>query len=215
MLDSGLRYVDKFGGLHGMMKSIRANEPGKLNKSRVLSPGGCNDIKSLSGIETPPVKIISAFSGAVATTLNPYQGLKRNNLRLIVLLHLVATTLNPYQGLKHCLSVALESNVRVATTLNPYQGLKPKITEHQAEIHPGCNDIKSLSGIETVFFPLSPPLLFSRCNDIKSLSGIETLSQLLKLLRLHRCNDIKSLSGIETRFGESIDTKKGAELQRH
>ena len=66
LLDSGLRYVDKFGGLHGMMKSIRANEPGKLNKSRVRSPGGCNDIKSLSGIETKLAEITEIKS--------PYDG---------------------------------------------------------------------------------------------------------------------------------------------
>jgi len=40
--DSGFAGIDKFLEFDGMIKLIRANEPRKSNRFRVLSPGGCN-----------------------------------------------------------------------------------------------------------------------------------------------------------------------------
>ncbi len=62
----------------------------------------------------------------------------------------------------------------VATTLNPYQGLKLTLSGLPLILMPGgCNDIESLSGIETKDWDFQPKLSFG-CNDIESLSGIET-----------------------------------------
>ncbi len=71
----------------------------------------CNDIKSLSGIETSPEQAQARWGVRVATTLNPYQGLKRLRSIQRRRSRLVATTLNPYQGLKQ-----LPDNQRISTT---------------------------------------------------------------------------------------------------
>ncbi len=71
----------------------------------------------------------------VATTLNPYQGLKRHSECLEVFGAFVATTLNPYQGLKRRATGTSTSPTLklVATTLNPYQGLKLNITSQNIQ----------------------------------------------------------------------------------
>ncbi len=94
----------------------------------VALPLGCNDIKSLSGIETYAV-FEEGQAPKVATTLNPYQGLKRRTVSDLTWNELVATTLNPYQGLK------------------PLPFTAGRVSGGR------CNDIKSLSGIETFRYP--------------------------------------------------------------
>jgi len=75
--------------------------------------------------------------------------------------------------------------LQVAINLNPYQGLKLFLQFNEHPIIQGCNQPKSLSGIET------PPTLITganwagvSCNQPKSLSGIETASVIgIPLLR--------------------------------
>jgi len=42
-VDLCLAMLDNFWEFDGMIETIRANEPGKLNRFRVLNPGGCNE----------------------------------------------------------------------------------------------------------------------------------------------------------------------------
>ena len=109
----------------------------------------------------------------VAINLNPYQGLKRSHIRQCCHLDRVAINLNPYQGLKLCAQA------------------KPSSAGN------GCNQPKSLSGIETYRLPHYLGANFC-CNQPKSLSGIETSPQRMLRQELPGCNQPKSLSGIET-----------------
>ena len=97
----------------------------------------------------------------VAINLNPYQGLKRCFASENIGYPPVAINLNPYQGLKLKKNLKGFADTFVAINLNPYQGLKLAIKVSRlcnvAAI--GCNQPKSLSGIEThgVFFRTQSP----------------------------------------------------------
>ena len=66
----------------------------------------------------------------------------------------VAINLNPYQGLKLTMNMLIKRSFKVAINLNPYQGLKlgtAALIALDLTIA-GCNQPKSLSGIETSFY---------------------------------------------------------------
>ena len=56
---------------------VGATEPGKLNIASFSASRSFNYIESLSGIETNPLLQHWHLPALLSTTLNPYQGLKR------------------------------------------------------------------------------------------------------------------------------------------
>ena len=79
-------------------------------------------------------------------------------------------------GIETDATAAVQNQIKVAINLNPYQGLKHRtnnLASWKVFRAVGCNQPKSLSGIETL--TQSGSVSFSSsCNQPKSLSGIET-----------------------------------------
>ncbi len=122
-----------------------------MDANAVDGKPGCNQPKSLSGIETYAAPWFQGVDFTVAINLNPYQGLKRRIGEKLPRRSAVAINLNPYQGLKLKQIPQFELDKLVAINLNPYQGLKqdcfPWFAQRRSQVAINLNPYQGLKRI--------------------------------------------------------------------
>ena len=166
----------------------------------LTSPGGCNYIESLLGIETKKTAFNASLKWMGCNYIESLLGIETLlfflQLHLMRPLQLYWIPIRDWNDFRRCSD---RLNHKLQLYWIPIRDWNRFVLDCWKVVLVCCNYIESLLGIETFRFTSSVTPL-SGCNYIESLLGIETTEEIVRSITWAKgCNYIESLLGIETR----------------